>query len=210
VGECAVDGSLVCTASGLVCDAEPAEPPEATELTCDDGRDNDCDGLTDDADPDCPDLYFPEGPQVNVPVDDLAGWEQCDLRPYSSSTGLALNSILAACDKANLLLACRPTGSSVLTVLAAAPRADVLFDTGTTNTPHNANGSGWYFNNDYSWGFADEGDPISRTSCDTQPLNGSRRLCWHTHQFDVGGWGCGNTTGLNFDNGWEKVIYHAD
>jgi hypothetical protein len=53
VGECAVIGSLSCTAAGLVCDSEPSQPPEEVEITCDDGRDNDCDGLIDDADPDC-------------------------------------------------------------------------------------------------------------------------------------------------------------
>jgi hypothetical protein len=53
VGECAVIGSLSCTAEGLVCNAEPSQPPEEVEITCDDGRDNDCDGLIDEADPDC-------------------------------------------------------------------------------------------------------------------------------------------------------------
>ena len=53
VGACAVDGILVCTGDGLVCDAESMEPPEETEETCDDERDNDCDGLIDDADDDC-------------------------------------------------------------------------------------------------------------------------------------------------------------
>jgi hypothetical protein len=210
VGECTVEGLLACTSGGLICDADPGEPPEEIEVTCDDGKDNDCDGFTDEEDEDCPILYFPEGPQVDVPVEDLLGWELCDSRPYSSSTGLALSSILAACDKTNLLLACRQTGSGILTVLAAAPRADVLFDTGTGNTPHNANGTGWYFNNDYSWGFADEGDPLSRSQCDTQSSNGALRLCWHTLQFNVGGWRCGTTTGLNSSNAWEKLIYHAD
>ena len=155
-------------------------------------------------------LYFPDGPQVNVPVSDLVGWEQCDIRPYSSSTGLALNSILSACDKDNLLLACRQTGSSTLTLLAAAPRMDVIFDTGTGNTPHAANGSGWYFNGDWSWGFAGEGDPISRNSCDVQSSNASERLCWHTHQSPSGGWRCGTATNLNSSNAWEKIVYHAD
>lgn len=53
MGECAVDGLFACTADGLVCDAEPAEPLEEAEVTCDDGRDNDCDGLIDSTDPDC-------------------------------------------------------------------------------------------------------------------------------------------------------------
>jgi hypothetical protein len=156
------------------------------------------------------DLYYPEGPQVDVPVTDLVGWELCDSRLYSSSTGLALNSILNACDKANLLLACRQTGNSTLRLLAVAPRSDVLFDTGTGDTPHVANSSGWYFNDDYSWGFAREGDPIIRNSCDVASSNASERLCWHTHRNSVGGWRCGTTTSLNSSNAWEKLIYHAD
>ena len=63
-------------------------------------------------------------------------------------------------------------------MLAAAPRADVLFDTGHTNTPHNANGSGWYFASDWSWGFAPQGQAIQRAQCDA--VTGALRLCWHT------------------------------
>jgi len=29
--------------------------------------------------------------------------------------------------------------------------------TGTSNTLHDANGTGWHFDGDFSWGFADEG-----------------------------------------------------
>ena len=53
VGECIVDASLGCSSGGLFCDADPTDPPEITELSCDDGLDNDCDGLVDDADEDC-------------------------------------------------------------------------------------------------------------------------------------------------------------
>src|SRR5262249_9321568 len=92
-----------------------------------------------------------------------------------------LDTIRAECSDALLLLAGGPTGSSTLTVLAAAPRADVLFDTGTSNTPHDANGSGWYFNDSWSWGFAKQGDPIDRNTCDVQgDPNPDLRLCLHT------------------------------
>ena len=43
------------------------------------------------------------------------------------------------------------------TVAAHAPRTDVLFDTGTGNVPHDANGVGWYYNGNWSWGFAPQG-----------------------------------------------------
>ena len=53
VGECAAVGMLACTSEGLLCDAEPLDPPEPVEVSCADGLDNDCDGLTDGFDDDC-------------------------------------------------------------------------------------------------------------------------------------------------------------
>jgi hypothetical protein len=132
-------------------------------------------------------LYYPSGPQVNVNTSQLTGWQQCFSDTYADSSA-PLAGILNQCDRGLLLLAGGPTGSSTLTVLAAAPRADVLFDTGESNTPHDANGSGWYFNGDWSWGFAKQGDPIDRDNCDVQASpdgepdgpNPDLRLCWHT------------------------------
>lgn len=94
------------------------------------------------------------------------------------------------------------------------PRADVIFDTGTGNTPHNANGIGWYFNDSFSWGFADEGDTIYRNSCDTDTSgNNDQRLCWHTGNVGAdpgelgGGYRCGATDFLNDSTDWERIIY---
>lgn len=53
VGECAVDGSAVCTEDGIECDAVATDPPESPETSCADGCDNDCDGRIDAQDPDC-------------------------------------------------------------------------------------------------------------------------------------------------------------
>ncbi len=189
---------------------------------CSDGLDNDDNDLIDFAggDPSCDDIlddkesvdfYYPFGPQTNVDEGDLVGWTLCDISLYESDTGDDLPAILTACDKDNLMLACRETGSSTIQLLAAAPAVDVLTDTGTGNTPHNANGTGWYFNGDFSWGFALEGDPISLNECDTENTNPELRLCWHTIQsFTVGGWRCGVNTGLNDSTAYEKLIYHAD
>jgi len=54
VGECAVDSDSVCTDGMIECDAVPGGPPEPFEMSCGDGRDNDCDGRIDSEDPDCP------------------------------------------------------------------------------------------------------------------------------------------------------------
>ena len=53
IGVCRADGEKVCTQTGLICDAIANEPQEQTEVTCDDGKDNDCDGFIDAADEDC-------------------------------------------------------------------------------------------------------------------------------------------------------------
>jgi hypothetical protein len=55
VGVCESTGSQTCkngTFEEINCTPLPATEPQ-TELTCDDGLDNDCDGATDTADPDC-------------------------------------------------------------------------------------------------------------------------------------------------------------
>lgn len=54
VGECAADSVEICTDEGSVCDAVPGDPPEPVETSCQDGRDNDCDGRIDSEDSDCP------------------------------------------------------------------------------------------------------------------------------------------------------------
>ena len=52
IGACENVGVLVCGPDGAVCDAVPGDP---SAEVCDDGIDNDCDGLVDDADlADCP------------------------------------------------------------------------------------------------------------------------------------------------------------
>jgi hypothetical protein len=161
--------------------------------------------------------YYPSGPQTNVNAAQLEGWTLCFSGPYGES-GASLSGILSNCHDPLLLLAGAPNGSSTLTVLAAAPRADVIFDTGQSNTPHDANGSGWYFNDSWSWGFAKQGDPIERDDCDivgdsddpTGP-NGDLRLCWHTAAGALdGGFRAGTADFLNSEpSGYTRYIYQA-
>jgi hypothetical protein len=160
-------------------------------------------------------LYYPSGPQANVDQGQLEGWEPCFSDLFGDDTAV-LDDILTQCDKDLLLLAGGPTGDPTLTVLAAAPRADVLFDTGESNTPHDANGSGWYFNDNYSWGFAKQGDPILRDSCDVAGTefepgpNPGLRLCWHTENgFLDGGYRAGAVSELNNSTDYTRYIYQA-
>jgi hypothetical protein len=152
--------------------------------------------------------YYPSGPQAFVDKGQLDGWELCFSGLYNGTE--SLDTVLTQCDGDPLLLAGGPTGSATLTVLAAAPRADVLFDTGTSNTPHDANGSGWYFNDDYSWGFAKQGDPINRVPCDLGGANPELRLCWHTFDGSLfGGWRAGATQNLNDSVDYTRYIYQG-
>lgn len=147
-------------------------------------------------------------PQTNVPETSLAGWSRCYSGTYDQNVPLA--TLLAACDRPNLLLACRPVGATSFTLTAAARRGDVLADTGQSNTPHYGIGTNWYFNADWSWGFAAFDDPINRTGCDTGTENAELRLCWNTSTNElVSGYRCGTATGLD-DDSYERVIYERD
>jgi len=163
-------------------------------------------------------LYYPFGPQAFVDKSKLEGWQLCFSDQYFEIHSLDL--VFTPCNQDLMMLAGGPTGSPTLTVLAAAPRADVTFDTGTGNTPHNANGTGWYFNPNWSWGFAKQGDVIERDECDVEAssdgnpngANPDLRLCWHTLGGDSqlsGGYRAGATTGLNDSTDYTRYVYQA-
>lgn len=149
------------------------------------------------------------GVAQNVPVAQLDGWSVCSVSRYNQYVDLP--GVLAACNKANLMLACRPVGNPNLTLAAHAPRADVLHDVGRDRTGHKtANGVNWYFDESWSWGFTPEGQLPSRYSCDTNRNPGTHSLCWHTSSNRLtSGYRCGNTY-LNGNGSWERVILHAD
>lgn len=153
------------------------------------------------------------GPITSVPVADLTanGWAVCHNETFNLTTSL-ISDILTACDKANLMLACRLTGDSTIILGASAPRADVTFDTTSdTTTTHYANGVEWYFNSSLSWGFALAGDSVNKSSCDTQSTNPQYRLCLHTSSDSVySGFRCGSNINLNSSTAYERVWLHRD
>ncbi|MFT4518033.1 MAG: hypothetical protein ACI9JM_000410 [Halioglobus sp.] len=108
------------------------------------------------------------------------------------------------------MLACRPIGSSTLTLLGQTPVADVLFDTGNnSNTLHSANGTGWYYDESGTdlRGFVGDGDSVNRGNCDTDFSGANEeRLCWHLNPSN-GGYRCGATENLNSSTAWEYVVY---
>lgn len=157
--------------------------------------------------------YFPPGPQQNVLKSALTGWQPCYSSEYNTTTPLA--DVLATCSGQYLMLAGGATGSNTLMLLAAGARSDVLFDTGTSNTPRNGNGVGWYYSPSYSWGFANQGDALLRAECDGNP--GALRLCWQTNfvpgdpLYPVGGlnpgYRIGDLVDLNSNPAYSRYIY---
>ncbi|PWB18782.1 MULTISPECIES: fibronectin type III domain-containing protein [Comamonas] len=160
--------------------------------------------------------YNPVGVQQNVAVQTVTdgGWSECYKETFDKN-GKSIEEISTACGGKQLMMACRATGTNSLQVLAQAPKIDVMTDTGTAFAiTHQANGVAWYFNSSYSWGFAAEGQAVSRSSCDTQNSSGegsATRMCVHTNQGNLsGGWRCGGATGLNESSAFERVFYTAN
>lgn len=138
-----------------------------------------------------------------------SGWSICHVSTYDRNLSSSnLPSILSSCYKSKLLLGCRTTGTTMLTVAAMGDRSDVLYNCGsTTNCRNVANGVGWYYSTIYSWGFANGSDSVNRNPCDLSGTNPNYRLCWLTN--GGGGYRCGSTTGLTSSTSYEKVIYHS-
>jgi len=167
-----------------------------------------------------PPTYYPNGPQTSVDQADLTGWTLCYSGLYGDS-GVPLygpGGILSElCTGDYLMLAGGPLDDPILTVLAAAPRADVIFDTTQDlTTTHAANGSEWYFNSTYSWGFALGGDAVDKDECDVAGFNAEYRLCFHL--LDVGpdggemsgGYRAGAIEDLNSSTEYTRYIYQAN
>ena len=70
-------------------------------------------------------LYLPVGPQTNVPVATVTGggWTECFRNLYTDN--LDTDEVLSRCPGDKLMLACRATGSGVLTLLGQGDRGDV-------------------------------------------------------------------------------------
>jgi cysteine-rich repeat protein len=176
---------------------------------CDDGNDVDDDFCT----TQCISLlYWMEGPQLDVPVDDLGGWEECFSDTFADySVGLTNTILDQQCTGSKLLIGCKQSGAATFQLLAMGDREDVIFDVGDGEfATHEANGVAWYYSTQWSWGFALGGDPVERNSCDVAQGNPQYRMCWHTSSDALdGGYRCGANDGL-WDFNWERVIMHAD
>jgi hypothetical protein len=159
----------------------------------------------------CSNLYLPVGVQTNVPLSMLSGWTLCFTDTYNIA--ITAPNVTNVCSGGHMLLGCMPNNSATLTVMAAGLTTDVEFPTGNTqcgqNKTHIANGVEWYFDNNFSIGFAPAGDATTLCECDEAATpDNDKRLCWHTIN-NAGGYRCGVTVGLNSDATWTRVVYVA-
>jgi hypothetical protein len=150
--------------------------------------------------------YAPVGPQENVPVQTVlnGGWQVCYSANIGAPFGLDAATTLAPCTGSQIMVAGRLKDSDTYAVLATAPKADALVDTGAnTSNTHVVNGSQWYNSSLWAFGFAPADDQVVLSSCDMEA--GDRRICVHTFSA-VGGFRIGNNMNLNNDSNWELVV----
>lgn len=156
------------------------------------------------------------GPQRDLKQSllEAGGWSICHTSTFND-TSTSITKVLIECSGSELMLACRPVDSigGFFTLAAYAPRGDVTFSTGgdtSINTTHTANGSEWYFDNSWSWGFAPQGEPVENDQCDVRHTREDYRMCLHTVAgYITGGLRCGAaSTPLNFSTTWERVVLH--
>ncbi|MEZ4435964.1 MAG: MopE-related protein [bacterium] len=194
------------------CDDLP-ECADEVEQNCRDGIDNDGDGFVDCEDFNCDDdpacvRDAIVGVQENVGRAAILarGWRECH-RSVFTGNGVGFANIRAACNGAEVMLACGRVGNPTLLLAAEGPAADVFFNVGGgVNVTHAANGVEWYYSPTRSFGFAPFGNAVNLNTCDT--LAGTRRMCVHLGVGDVTneGYRCGENY-VNGDNTWERVIY---
>ena len=117
-------------------------------------------------------LSVPYGPQTNVPETKVTGggWTRCHVERfnvYQNSSSLA--AIQNKCSKKKLMMGCRKTGSSTITLLAAAPDGrKALESTGSEqfNPGRIINGSKWYRRPGLSYGIAQQANGLTLRRAD--------------------------------------------
>ncbi len=157
--------------------------------------------------------YLIGGIHQNVLVSSItgSGWQECYKGLYTESN-LDLATIISACPKSKLMMACRVTNSPTLSLLAADTRTNVLFDVGDGRfVKHDSLFISWYYSDNRSWGFLPLGETVDRFSCDVETTNSDKRLCWHTASGNLNaGYRCGDIkNGAGVGVG-ERLIYQHD
>ncbi|OUR59995.1 hypothetical protein A9Q74_15795 [Colwellia sp. 39_35_sub15_T18] len=154
-------------------------------------------------------IYLPFGAQTNVDLTTITagGWTQCYAETMDVTIGNEAENVLDVCQGDYLMMAGRETGADSFLSLAAALFSDTIIDTGNTSNTHLANGSNWWFSDNWSWGFTQANDTVTNSSCDTSASPVS--MCLHTVDF-TGGYRINDILGLNSSTDYEKVFFVAD
>lgn len=154
-------------------------------------------------------IYLPFGAQTNVDLTTVTagGWTQCYAETMSVAIGNNAENVLDVCQGDYLMMAGRETGADTFLSLAAALLSDTIIDTGNTSNTHLANGSNWWFSDNWSWGFTQANDTVTNNQCDTSASPVS--MCLHTVDF-TGGYRINDITGLNSSTAYEKVFFVAN
>jgi hypothetical protein len=202
------------------CDGTAANGCE-TDLRVDPGNCMGCGTMCGGATPNCiggcTDAYWQSGVQNGVNLANVvaSGWEICLQEGFDENGTSVSDTFDNQCDGIAIMYACRPNGSATLQVAAMALRDDVMVDCangvaecgGGSDCTHEANGVGWYFNDSWSIGIANAGDPVNRCSCDTDDTNAAQRICWHTGSGSFNtGYRCGADEGIS--GTFERLILH--
>ena len=149
---------------------------------------------------------LPVGVQTNVAASTITGtwgFSQCWSGNYNDSA--SIESMLAGCQGDYLMMAAKALGSDDFIVAAAAAYADVTFLTGGSSNPlesHEANGVEWYFNPEWSWGFAPQDAFVLTSSCDVG-LHADRQDGSGAVQHGWSAGGIGNT----YDGDYERFLF---
>lgn len=151
--------------------------------------------------------YQPVGPQTGVALASVTGggWTLCYSALMGTPFGNSAATTLAGCTGDLLMLAGRATGSDTLLVLAQTTKADALTPTGAADNGifTTSNGTDWFYNDQWSWGFKPIGVPFTKFECGGSAVGS---MCVHTYDF-VGGYSINTITGLNSSTDYEKLVF---
>lgn len=152
--------------------------------------------------------YLPVGPQSGVSLSTITGggWTQCYAATMNVYIGDHAEKVLNACSGDLLMMAGRVTGSNTFLAVAETTFADATQHTGTNSSAHVSNGSKWWFEDFWSWGFVGLNDVVSNNQCNTGIS--AVGMCLHTIN-NAGGYRINNITGLNGSTAYEKVFFVA-
>lgn len=161
--------------------------------------------------------YQISGVARNLKLSDLEGWKICHQSTYGSgSDSDSFDLILNNCKATSVMLACRQKDSPTLILAAAGKYEKVFLDIGLSNTGTLDNNVLFYYGNakDGSYssiGFAPANTTLNRYQCDVESSSGTERLCFHTRNNALaGGYRCGENSGLNEDNNYERLFLKSD